>query len=231
MIAIVICSLGIVRLDWALHMYSSQVSMGNTYQYIASTGKTVCDARNLGLTDAIVNKKADKILFWDDDVLPRNAPTAVHKLSVALDTYPEIDIIGGVYPQKSTNPELRLPIVFTKFGEPSWWGFEDGNIHEVYMTATGFMMLRASSMLKLDNLISYELEGQRVTKYFDVTAEERTDDFYFARIAKENGLKWFVHGGVICDQIDLQGNIHRYEDSKPPELIRAWQQDKPSEKQ
>lgn len=204
------------------------MSMGNAYQYILSTGKTVCDARNVGLTTG-VERDYDKVMFWDDDVIPREPEYAMQKLSVALDVYPEIDVIGGIYPMKG-NENMQLPIVEKEKDQPVWWGFEDGGLHQVYMTATGFTMFRMSSLRKLTGLMKYDIDGMTVTKYFDVDKDARTDDFYFARMAKQQGLTWYVHGGVICDQVELDGRLYKYENSKPPEIQRAWLADKPLEK-
>ena len=202
--AIAICTLGKVVSDMAISLATQVFPLGTKCRYIQMKGLTTVNARNLAVQQAM--EVGDEVLvFWDDDVVPQSNQ-AVSYLIHALNQNPEIDLVGGVYPRRAPLPE---PIVLEEHPGVSWWGWQDGGIHKVYMTGTGFLAIRLSSLKKLKveeyDLTFGEVATITVKRYFDHTTGENgevTDDFYLAKLAEEAGLNWYVHGKVICDQMD-----------------------------
>jgi hypothetical protein len=128
----------------------------------------------------------------------------VETLLETMEQNPEIDILGGVYPARQGTP---APIVLVeKQGKP-WWGWEDGEIHKVWMTGTGFTIYRMASFKKLQpplkTLNTTKGNAWNIKEYFRLV--DGTDDYALAVDAEEAGLQWYVHGGVVCDQIEADG--------------------------
>jgi hypothetical protein len=165
---------------------------------------TTVDARNVAMALAR-ERESEYLVFYDDDMLPRDTDAVVRLVST-MERYRDIDVLGGVYPRRRSVPD---PLVFKEEDGGVWWGWEDGQVHEVYMTGTGFMCLRMERFGFPTEV--YELRDSMIPRFFDRTAD-RTDDFYFADLCKQNGRKQFVHGGVICDQMNLDGTRYSIED-------------------
>lgn len=194
---IAICTLGKVRAEWATNLAIMKPVSGRPYELTLIQGMTTVDARNVAMALAF-ERESEYLIFYDDDMLPRD-PDAVLKLVSTMERYTDIDVLGGIYPRRRSVPD---PLVFKEEGGGVFWGWEDGKIHEVYMTGTGFMCLRMSRMdipVKM-----YQLQDSTLGRFFDRT-DDKTDDFYFADLCKENGVRQFVHGGVVCDQMNLDG--------------------------
>jgi hypothetical protein len=180
--------------------------LGRTAMYRLFMGMDTCGARNWACREA-AEEKAEYLLFWDDDMLPLS-PSAFAALSTAMAQNPEIDVLGAVYPMRRRDaPE---PIVIKENGEGVWWGWDDGGIHKVYMTGTGFTMIRMTSLAKLPGPEYFTTAGHSN----GVDVGRRSDDQMFAELCRENGLSWYVHGGVVCDQIDVEGYKYRVEDAR-----------------
>lgn len=214
-VAIVTATLGTVRIEHETGMLNHIYPIGRRFDRIIITGQSILDARNLAMYMA--EKEGFSFLFfWDDDVIPQS-PSAFGLIMAAFDARPEADVVGGVYPRRGL---LTDPIVIKEPGAGVWWGWKEGipyTIHKVYMTGTGFMGVRMSSMRKLD-LPTYIVGDQgkniEVRRYFDNTERARTDDFFFADLCMDNNLNWYVAGGAICDQIDLDGTLYRVQNAE-----------------
>lgn len=214
-VAIVTLTLGTVRIEHETGMLNHIYPIGRRFERCIITGQDILDGRNLAMH--IAEKEGWEFLFfWDDDVIPQ-MPSAFGLIMAAFDAQPQADVIGGVYPRRGV---LADPIVIKEPGAGVWWGWKEGapyTIHKVYMTGTGFMGVRMSSMKKLD-LPTYIVGDQgkdvEVRRYFDNTISARTDDFYFADLCLKNDLNWYVAGGAICDQIELDGTYFRVQDAE-----------------
>ena len=105
------------------------------------------------------------------------------------------------------------PIVMKKRLAGMWWGWEDGQIHPVYMTGTGYTMIRLDDLAGID-CPTFETDDGKTVRAFFGSRENYTDDFWLADLLEEQGKQWFVHGGVVCDQINRGGQFFRIESAK-----------------
>jgi hypothetical protein len=194
---IAVCTLGKVRAEWATSLAIMKPVTGRPYELTLIQGMTTIDARNVAMALA-VERESEYLVFYDDDMMPRDSDAVLNLVS-AMERYPDIDVLGGVYPRRRSVPD---PLVFKEENGGVWWGWEDGQIHEVYMTGTGFMCIRMERMAF--PVETYELRDGIIPRFFDRTVD-KTDDFYFADLCKANGRRQFVHGKVICDQMNIDG--------------------------
>lgn len=215
-------TLGTTRVEWGLMLRSQRMPLGLNIMFSAVQGEEIANARNLAMTEAI-KRGIQYLMFYDDDILPREPKN----LAMMLDTIKqqEVDICGAVYPARLRgHPE---PIVVKKLGDGPWWGWQDGNLHKVYMTGTGFTIFDMGRIFphlpeqyhvtsKQKNPDTGENEEWDLYKFFDfVDYQTGSDDFYLAEYAEKNGLNWYVHGGIMCDQVDRDGFVYRVEDAEP----------------
>lgn len=208
MLFIAVCTLGTVRIEHELAMAGALMPFGRERRLAVIMGIPTIDARNLACRMA-VEAGAEYLMFWDDDVVPRDKTAVQHMIGV-MEHLPTIDVLGGVYPRRGAVPQ---PIVVREPGAGTWWGWEEGGIHPVYMTGTGFTVIRLASLGRID-APEYELQNkERVRRYFDA-AHGYSDDFYFADLCADAGLKWCVAGAVVCDQYDLDGTCYTVERAK-----------------
>ena len=214
-VGIATLTLGKVRIEHETGMLNHIYPIGRRFERIIITGQSILDGRNLAMYMA-EQEKLSFLFFWDDDIIPQ-LPSAFGLIMAGFDALPQADVIGGVYPRRGL---LTDPIVIKEPGAGVWWGWKDGapySVHKVYMTGTGFMGVRMSSMKKL-KLDTYTIGDQgkniEARRYFDNTERARTDDFYFADLCMENNLNWYVAGGAICDQIELDGSYFRVQDAE-----------------
>ena len=204
-ILIACCTLGRIRVEHEMAVLYQAFPLGRTAQYRVFMGVTTEEARNWACREAL-EEKAEYLLFWDDDMLPQTT-SAVTALATALTQNPEIDVIGAVYPMRRKDaPE---PIVIKAPGEGVWWGWEKGGLHQVHMTGTGFTMIRVASLERLPKPYFSRKEVQNGRH-----AGRMADDETFAALCQEHGLSWYVHGDVLCHQIDLDGYLYRVEDAR-----------------
>lgn len=200
-LALGVCTLGKVRIEHEIMMLSTGMPLGQAQAFVVVKGYGIQDARNIAWA-AAEGQGWEYFMFWDDDVIPITNAT-VETLLETMEQNPEIDILGGVYPARQSIP---APIVTIEpYGKP-WWGWEDGGIHKVWMTGTGFTMYRMESIKKLTpptKAFKGKSGPWEIKEYFRL--EDGTDDYVLARDAEAAGLTWYVHGGVICDQMELDG--------------------------
>lgn len=212
-IFIAVCTLGTVRAEWAVGLASMHQATGRTQQLaLIRDVTTVQDARNLAMNLALAGE-CDYLLFWDDDMIPQQSD-ASKRLITALDQHDEIDVVGAVYPMRRN---LAEPCVVQNRRQGIYWGWRDGMVHPVYMTGTGFMAIRLSSVREKPVEV-YEIAGYQLGRYFDMGEDGmggiKTDDFYFAEWCEENEIQQYVHGGVRCNQVSRDGTIYRVEDAE-----------------
>lgn len=213
-IFVAVCTLGDVRAEWAVGLASMHQVTGRTRHLSLIKHMGIADARNFAVNVAC-SIDADYVMFWDDDMIPR-LTDASNRLFTALDQNPEIDVISGVYPMRRNLPE---PVCVEEQGKGLYWGWRDGKVHPVFMGGTGFMAIRIKS-LKESVPEPYVIANTDFTlgRYFQIEPDGHggttTDDFWFAEYCKHWGLKQYVHGGVICDQIQKGGEIVRLEEAE-----------------
>lgn len=206
---ITVCALtSLVRLEWSLEFWAQYKPFGRDFHISAIANiRPVSAARNLALYEA-KKKEAAYCLFYDDDIIPQRRD-AIASLVSAMDQLSEATLIGSVCPIRAAVPE---PIVIKTQGEGPWFGWQDGNIHQVYHSGTGFLLIRMKDLEDID-VPMVIVEGTEVKEYFQQYEKPGdflgTDDYYLAKVMKENNKRWLVHGGIICDQIDRDGT--RYE--------------------
>lgn len=212
-IFVAVCTLGDVRAEWAVGLASMHQVTGRTRHLSLIKHMGIADARNFAVNVAC-SIDADYVMFWDDDVIPRRTD-ASNMLFTALDQHPEIDVISGVYPMRRNVPE---PVCVGKKGSGIYWGWQDGNIHSVYMGGTGFMVIRIAS-LKETVPEPYKIANTdyALGRYFQIEDDGHggvtTDDFWFAGYCEHWKLQQYVHGGVICDQIQKDGEMVRVDEA------------------
>jgi glycosyltransferase involved in cell wall biosynthesis len=208
-IFVAVCTLGTVRAEWAVGLASMEQPQGRTMHLSLIQNMGIADARNVAVNAACA-AGADYLLFWDDDVVPRQTDAA-RQLITALDEHPEVDVVGAVYPMRRDSPE---PVVVEHEGEAFSWCWSDGGIHPVFMTGTAFMAMRVKRLINDTTPPAYSIPGIDVLlgEYFRIEEREdglTTDDFWFAGYCKHWGLRQYVHGGVICDQVQPYGEFMR----------------------
>jgi len=200
-LAVGICTLGVMRIETLVMLMSTGMPLGQAQAFIIVVGKNVQDARNTAWNVA-EGQGWEYFMFWDDDVVPLKFG-AVETLVETMDQNPEIDILGGVYPARQGIPS---PIVLKERNGNPWWGWEDGGIHKVWMTGTGFTIYRMSSVKKLKTPTK-RLQTTKgpwdIREYFRL--QDGTDDYVLAEDAAKAGLSWYVHGGIVADQIETTG--------------------------
>jgi len=204
-LAVAVCTLGNIRVEVAVPLMMSGMPLGQAQLFIIPVGYGIQEARNLAWYRADV-EGWEYFMFWDDDVAPLKGGT-VETMLEAMEQNPEIDILGGVYPARQNIPS---PIVLKEEHGAPWWGWEDGGIHRVWMTGTGYTMYRMASIKKLDAPTKpFAIFGEQtpIPQYFRLA--DGTDDYQLAKDAEAAGLSWYVHGGIICDQVE--GNGLRFE--------------------
>ena len=211
-IFIAVCTLGNVRAEWAVGLASMHQSTGRVQQLSLIRNMGIADARNFAVALAS-SMDCEYLLFWDDDMIPR-LTDASKRLITALDQHDGIDVIGGVYPMRRAVPE---PCVVETKGSGCYWGWKDEQIHPVYMTGTGFMAIRLASLAKTTPE-PYQVNHTTLGKFFWIEEDGQggvtTDDFWFAEYCKHWMLGQFVHGGVMCDQIEDDGEMVRIEEAE-----------------
>lgn len=200
-LAIGVCSLGLLRAEHEVMMLGTGMPLGQAVGFVYALGYGIQDARNAAWGRAHDDPFGpyEYFMFWDDDVVPLEGGAA-ETLLETMDQNPEIDILGGVYPARQPIPS---PIVQTEKNGKPWWGWEDGGIHKVWMTGTGFTIYRVSSIKKINAPTKmFQLDGRSwpVREYFWL--QDGTDDHALAIEAEKAGLSWYVHGGVVADQIE-----------------------------
>lgn|SRR3990167_625888 len=212
-VVISICALtSLVRLEWCLEFWAQYKPFGRDFHISAIANvKPVAAARNLALYEA-KKKEAAYCLFYDDDIIPKRRDSIALLVS-AMDQIPEVTLIGSVCAIRAPVPE---PIVIKSPGEGPWFGWQDGDLHQVYHSGTGFLLIRMKDLEDID-VPKVLVEGEEVSEFFQQYERPGdflgTDDYYFAKIIRDNGKKWLVHGSVICDQIDRDGTRYNIENS------------------
>lgn len=212
-ITVAVCTLGRVTIEHELTILSQTWPLGHAREYAVMKGYTIQDARNLAVRDAEMHG-SDFLTFYDDDMLPRSAD-ALMRLLNAIVQNPKIDVLGAVYPRRTEVPE---PVVERKQGEGAFWGWEDGRLHRVWMVGTGFTIYRMKALDRIKDVPVDQLKAADsedpvdCRRIFEITTT--TDDFAFAVSARKSGIKQYVHGGVLCDQIALNGQRWRVEDAR-----------------
>jgi len=204
-----ICALtSLVRLEWSLEFFAQYKPFGRRFHVSAiSNVQPVSAARNLALHQA-KEKGANYCLFYDDDIMPQRRDSIAHLVS-AMDQLPEATLIGSVCAIRATVPE---PIVIKRPGEGPWFGWQDGDLHQVYHSGTGFLLIRMEHLEDID-VPTVMVEGKEVKRFFQQYEKPGdylgTDDYSLAMLMRNNNKKWLVHGSIICDQIDKDGTRYQ----------------------
>lgn len=199
--AVGVCTLGLVRTEWARMFYTQTWPLNSMAQYLEVRGLSTVDARNAAILAAF-SRGNEFLFFWDDDVVPRERNVAMRMLAT-IKQRPEIDILGGVYPRRTNPPE---PIVAKAEGNGAWEDWQDAGVEKVYMTGTGFTVIRLGSLHRLAPEEYTTANGDHLLRFFH-SQSQITDDFYFADLCKAGGLNWYVDTDIICDQIEKDGRF------------------------
>ena len=198
---IAICTLGRVRIEWAAAFTGQSAPFGRGLNPFVIMGMTTIDARNRAVEMAR-EKQAEYLMFWDDDVIPRDA-LCLERMMATIQVNKHVDVIGGVYPVRRDVPN---PIVVKSAdADGPFWDWRDGKAHKVHMVGTGFMVIRMASF-------------DEVTEPFFAYDPTMSDDFYFANVCKKHGKQQYIDGSVICDQIDLDSRLYRVEAAMGSEM-------------
>ncbi len=206
-IAVITATLGMMRIEVAVAQQRAIFPMSIERTIGTVVGRTTSEARNLAMKSAYKDH-FEFLMFWDDDIVPHDAAAPSKLLNVMLNN-PQVSVVGGVYPRKV--PSTCEPIVLKDRGETAWWGWQDGRVHEVYMSGTGFMILRVNDIAGIE-VDAMSIGGEQAPDLFRATDEEhlrQTDDFYFAELCRREKKRIFVHGGVVCDQIAQNGRPYK----------------------
>ncbi len=215
-VAIITPTLGMMRVEVAMAMQKAVFPMSIVRTIGTIKGRTTSEARNLAMKTVYADK-IEFLMFWDDDIIPHDVAAPAKLMNVMLNN-PQVSAVGAVYPRKIAT--TREPIVFKDRGETAWWGWRDGRVHEVYMSGTGFMILRVNDIAKME-VEAVDIGGdEKIPDLFRTTEEDdlrQTDDFYFAELCYRNKKRIFVHGGVLCEQIEKNGQV--FQVGPPPDIL------------
>ena len=210
-IMVATCTLGKVRMDWAMAFKGAVAPQGRTQHVTSVEGFPTAHARNVACSIA-QERGFEFLFFWDDDVVPRDKQ-AFMRIITDMTIQTGVTAISAVYPRRAETPE---PIVIVDKDSGTSWAWQDGMLHKTYVAGTGFMCLRVADFPKLE-LPNYTSEdGREFRMYFNSQEDPFpvTDDFWLGDRLEESGLTWMVDGGVVCDQIDIEGKVYRVEDAK-----------------
>lgn len=209
-LAIATCTKGLIRVERDAIFMTTGMPLGQAQGFVFAVDYGIQDARNISYA-AAESEGYEYVMFWDDDVVPHAVGYSEMMLG-AMEQNPEIDILGGVYPARQG---AAVPIVAMEKDGASWWGWEDGGIHKVWMTGTGFTMYRTGRMKRLNPPVKTlnTAKGPLLCKeYFRLDAD--TDDYTLAIDAESAGLSWYVHGTAVCDQIEPTGKRFEIKDAR-----------------
>ena len=206
-ILVACCTRGTVRIEHEVAVLYQVFPLARQVNFQVFSGMPSSEiARNWAYKEAC-DENPEYLMFWDDDILP-HSKTAIPQMASIMAQNPTIDVLGGVYPmQRTADPE---PIVVKERDGGVWWGWADGKVHDVYMTGTGFTMIRMSALASLH----FDEYGEPPMKRVFERHERRTDDEAFAALCAEHGLRWCVAGDVVCDQISLEGHRYKIADAR-----------------
>lgn len=199
---VVVCSLGKVRIEWAISFALQPSPFGIGRHTLFIPNKTTIEARNLAV-QAARSTQSKYLMFWDDDMIPQDR-FGLERLYTTMSHNPQIDVLGGVYPIRR---DIASPIVVKDKGatEP-YWGWQDGKAHRVFMVGTGFMMIRMESFEDID------------LPWFD-DSQLLSDDYFFAEICQDKGKRIYVDGSVVCDQMNLDGKRFNVNAARGTEVV------------
>lgn len=199
---VVVCSLGQVRVEWAISFALQSSPFGIPRNTLFIPNRSTVEARNLAVKLARENKMK-YLMFWDDDMIPK-LRDGMERLYTTISHNPQIDVICGVYPIRR---EVAAPIIIEKKESAEvYWGWEDGKAHKVYMGGTGFMMIRLASF-------------EDVTVPFFEDSAMMSDDYHFAEVCAKHGKSIYVDGAVVCDQMDLGGKRYTLDSARGSEVV------------
>lgn len=224
-ILMAICTKGKVTIEHEYCLMMQLWPLGHYRDFFVAKGHTIENARNLAAHRAIA-QDFDVLFFYDDDILPTTVD-AVQQLITVMDQNEKVEVLAGVYPRRTPIPE---PVCSEVTGGGPFWGWRDGKIHECYMVGTGFTMYRVKALKRLideglapeykvksGNIESKDVETVKVRKFFRI--DTQTDDFNFSMDFGES-IRQFVHGGVVCQQVDLKtGGVWDLDKSDTTSLI------------
>lgn len=197
-----------VPIQWALNHMRLVVPLNTSMSYLVKWGERSAKARQY-MTMQALDMGCDYILYWDDDVLA--PPLSVYTLYNFMQQHPEVGLACGVY---TTRNDPSEPMIYKRHGEGAYWGFQAGEgaePEEIFAAGAGFMLARASAvrdMVAANPGDAVWADEFAVTVDADRPADQNNrlmwgHDIRFCRLMAEAGHKVYVHGGVVCDHVDV----------------------------
>lgn len=167
-------------------------------------GMLVDEARNFAVEQArLANVKL--LFFVDYDVII--PPNALIRLVYDLEQHKEIDVVCGVYTNKSD--DVPQPLIFKKDGEGPYWDWKIGEFFEIGSCHCGCTLIRMSAFDKIDKY----LEENNIIpkpKYYETrrsVSEEGvfigTEDLHYCKLLREAGGVIYADTEVLCGHQDL----------------------------
>jgi len=164
------------------------------------------------MTKKAIRMGAKYVLYWDDDTLPPRM--ALYTLHNWLERHPEVGAISAVYTTREDPPE---PLIYTEHGAGAAWDFPMGPGAEpvpIFGCGAGFLLARVQAITETIERMKQENGGVEQP----IWADERTvpdpkersshrimwgHDIRFCKILQETGWPVYVHGGVLCEHLDI----------------------------
>jgi hypothetical protein len=127
-----------VPINWAVNLQSLMLLPVNlNCTTLLVQGKHIDEART-ELVEKSLALDVEFIFFLDEDTVPPG--NIIRRFVKHLQQQPFLDILGGVYVSKSSDP---YPLVFRSSGGGSFWNWRVGESFPVTWLGTGACMVRA----------------------------------------------------------------------------------------
>jgi SAM-dependent methyltransferase len=199
-----------ITVEWHRARMALALPTGFAFSEMAVDGLEVGEARTKAAEYVVkLDPQPEFLFFLDYDVIP--AFDALTKLFYRARTWPDYDIIAGIYCSKGSPPE---PLIYKDPGNGCFWDWAIGDvlhdgIHGVHM---GLTLIRVSlfekMMAAMDDEPLFYTANRREFKDGKLKTETGTEDLHFCdRAIKHCGAKILVDTSVLAGHINNETGV------------------------
>ena len=215
---------GLVKDKLSVDWHRARMGMGVPTNIImcelAVDGKEVGEARDYAVKTAQSQTRKPEFLFFIDYdvIIPYDALT---KLLMRARSFPDHDIIAGVYCSKSSVPE---PLIYKRNGEGPYWDWTVGDlVFDLASVHMGCTLIRMSLFDRLGDAPWFVTQNTRQMLDGYLSSVRGTEDIYFCDHARsEADAKIMVDTSVLCGHQDGDGTIFGLLPDSPPMKRCKW---------